>query len=364
MSFSMKSNAINEWIAQTRKRFNAALEKLREKRKRGESELEPEIQTTPQEYNRRTLAILAFVVVLVGGIYIEGVRPPAFFDEDKYVTVEEGASLTTIAETLEQEGVVRSAWWLKLFVRISGRQSEVQAGDYLFAKPVSTLAVARRISTGAFGLEPIKVTIPEGASVPDMAIIFEKRLFKFDPQAFLEEAVALEGYLYPDTYHFLPNATQDEVIRAMRDNFDQRIVEFAEELAQSEFTLHEILTLASIIEKEAFNDTDRQLISGVLHNRLEMGMRLQVDATFVYTHGKGTYQITLAELKDDSNLYNTYVHEGLPPGPIASIGRSSIYAALNPTPNDYIFYLADRKGTTYFSVTYEEHLRKKRIYVD
>ena len=354
----MHSNHINEWLTQTRQKIEPTV--------RSFFETAPDGETPDQRkhHNVRTLALIVFVVVLLGGIYIEGVRPVPPFDDDKYVTIEEGSSLQTISQVLQDEGVVRSAWWLQLFVRLSGRQGDVQAGDYLFSKPLSTLAVARRVTTGAFGLEPVRITIPEGADTADMAIIFEKRLFKFDADRFLTEAVPLEGYLYPDTYHFLPNATEDQVIRAMRDNFDQRITEFGEQLAESEYTLHEILTLASIIEKEAFNDEDRRLISGVLHNRLDINMRLQVDATFVYTHGKGTYQITLAELKDDSNLYNTYAHEGLPPGPIAAVGYSSIYAALNPTPNDYLFYLADRRGITYYSVTYQEHLRKKRIYVD
>ena len=314
--------------------------------------------------NRRTLVVIVFVLVLSGALYVEMLRAPSDFPTRQYITIEEGDSLGALARSLQENRVVRSAWWLEAIVRIRGGERTVKAGDYQFAQPINVFAVARRITTGAFGLEPVKITIPEGATVADMTGIYAKYLFKFDPEKFFRAAIDYEGYLWPDTYHFLPNAREDEVIRVMRDAFEKNIAEFQDQIEQSPYTLHEILTLASIIEKEARNDEDRRLISGVLHNRLDRGMRLQVDATFVYTHEKGTYDITIDELTDEDNPYNTYVHEGLPPGPIAAVGRSSIYAALNPTPSDYLFYLADRKGNTYYSETYKEHLAKKRRYVD
>ena len=316
------------------------------------------------DLNRRTLAIVGFVILLFGVLYFQSFRPPLDFPTEQYVTIEEGESLTALALTLEQDNIVQSAWWLEMIVRLRGGQHSVKAGDYLFAQPVSVFTITRRITTGVYGLEPIRITIPEGATVADMTVIYSKRLFKFNPDKFFRSAIEYEGYLYPDTYHFLPNAREDEVLRAMRDNFNEHIAEFEDEIANSPYTLREVITLASIIEKEAWKDKDRQLISGVLHNRLDRNMLLQVDATFVYTHAKGTYDITLDELADEDNPYNTYVHAGLPPGPIASVGRSSIYAALHPTPSDYFFYLADRNGNTYYSTTYDEHLAKKRRYVD
>lgn len=314
--------------------------------------------------NRRSLIFLVFVIVLLSAVYIEAFRPPSAFPAEEYITIEEGASLRELSHVLAEKEIVRSAWWLELIVRLRGGERNVHAGDYLFAKPVGAFSVARIITTGAFGLEPVRITIPEGATVSDMAIIYERRLFKFDADNFLNLALDLEGYLYPDTYHFLPNVEEEEVIRVMSDNFNQHISEFEESIEASGYSLHEIITLASIIEKEAWKEHDRQLISGVLHNRLNRGMLLQVDATFTYTHNKGTYDITLAELTDKENPYNTYVHAGLPPGPIAAVGDSSIYAALNPRENDYLFYLADRYGTTYYSKTYDEHLVLKRRYVD
>lgn len=314
--------------------------------------------------NRRTRIISIITLALLFFAYFEVVRPPAAFPTESLVSVTKGLTLQEVAEELESQSVVRNAWWLEMLIRARGGDRTVHAGDYLFKHPRNIFSVARIISIGAFGLEPIKITVAEGATIADMAVIYDRRLLRFDPEKFFLLALDLEGYLFPDTYHFLPNATEEEVIQVMRDNFDQQVKIFAPQLIDSPYDLHEVVTMASIIEREAWNDRDRRLISGVLWNRIERGMRLQVDATFFYTHDKGTYGITLAELKDETNPYNTYVHKGLPPGPIAAPGISSLAAALNPIENDYLFYLADRTGVTYYSETYDEHLRKKRIYVD
>lgn len=314
--------------------------------------------------NRRTFFIIIIGLLFISVLYVESFHPVDNFPIEQYITIESGETLTSLAHSLEEKNIVRSAKWLEILVRLRGGERSVHAGDYLFAKPIGAFSVARIITTGAYGLEPIRITIPEGATVADMAIIYDKKLFKFDAKKFVKKTDDLEGYLYPDTYHFLPNVREDEVIRVMQDTFKLRIAEFEEDIAKSEYTLHEIITLASIIEKEAWKHKDQKLISGVLHNRLNDDMRLQVDATFTYTHNKGTYDITLAELKDEANPYNTYVHKGLPPGPIAAVGHSAINAALNPTKSGFYFYLADRTGTTYFSTTYAEHLTKKRRYVD
>ncbi|MDP2650019.1 MAG: endolytic transglycosylase MltG, partial [bacterium] len=253
---------------------------------------------------------------------------------------------------------------LRAVLRLRNDDRAVQAGDYLLKRPRNIFAVARIIANGEFGLEPRRITIPEGATVADMSSMYSRHLLRFDPETFFEGAIEFEGYLFPDTYYFLPNATEEAVIETMRDNFNRRIAGLAPQIEASGYTLHEVVTMASLIEKEARNERDRRLISGVLWNRFERNMLLQVDATFIYTHGKGTYDITLAELLDKDNLYNTYAHAGLPPGPIAAPSESSLRAAINPIESDYLFYLADRSGTTYYSETYEEHLRKKQIYVD
>jgi len=314
--------------------------------------------------NRKTTILLILAFVVGSLVYVGLFRPNPNFPTEQFFTIEQGDDLSTIAMNLENEGIVRDALILELTVRVLGGARTVKAGDYLFAKPMGTFAIARTITTGNFGLEPIRITIPEGATVVDMATIYEKRLYRFDGQKFIDIALPYEGYLYPDTYFFLPNATEEEILRSMNDNFRQQVAQFEDDIKASPYTFHEIVTLASIIQKEAWKPRDQKLISGVLHNRLERNMRLQVDATFTYTHNKGTYQITLDELQDEENPYNTYVHKGLPPGPIGAVGFTALDAALHPTKSNYLFYLADRNGNTYYSRTYKEHLAKKRVHVD
>jgi UPF0755 protein len=247
-------------------------------------------------------------------------------------------------------------------MRILGRARGAKAGDYIFKEPQSVWGIARRISTGAFGLEPVRIRITEGATTREMAEQLSKALPRFNADAFLLAARPQEGYLFPDTYFFLPNAHEDAVLDTLRQNFDAHIAELQPLIAASGHSLEEIITMASIIEREARVPADRRMISGVLWNRIRINMPLQVDVTFLYTVGKNTFQLTLADLRTD-HPYNTYVNKGLPPGPIGSPSLDSIQAAAEPTPNPYLFYLADNTGVTHFSKTYEEHLRKKRLYL-
>lgn len=314
--------------------------------------------------NMFSFGILILIIIGVFFVYTALFIPPSNFPTKQYITIESGEGLTTIANTLVKTHVVKNAKILIYTVRLLGGQRTVAAGDYSFAIPLGTFAVARRITTGTYGLTPVSVTIPEGTTVREMAPIYAKKLFKFKPSEFIKEALPYEGFLYPDTYHFLPNASAKEVIESMRDNFKNKIVPLSKQIQASSFTLKQIVTLASIIQKEAWKKTDQRRISGVLQNRLKKGMLLQVDATFTYTHNKGTSQITVAELQDKKNPYNTYVHKGLPPGPIASVNISTIKAVLDPIKSDDLFYLADRYGNTHYSRTYAEHLQKMRRYLN
>ncbi|MBI3075161.1 MAG: endolytic transglycosylase MltG, partial [Parcubacteria group bacterium] len=151
--------------------------------------------------------------------------------------------------------------------------------------------------------------------------------------------------------------------RAMRENFFKKIKPLETAIGDSGKNLHEILTMASLLEEEARAADTRRLIAGILWRRLKIGMPLQVDATFMYINGKNTFELTLEDLADDSSPYNTYTHKGLPPGPITNPGLDSIVAALYPKENPYLFYLADLSGTTYYSRTFDEHKEKKFRYL-
>ncbi len=312
--------------------------------------------------NRRTLTI----IVILGGVaiasYLFAIRPPDEFPAGGLVAVESGASVTAIAASLEEQHVIRSPLALRLFVRVLGRERGVQAGDYLFKEPLSSWQVAKALSVGAYGLEPMRIRIAEGATTREMAALLSKALPRFDADAFLVEARPEEGFLFPDTYFFLPNASEETVLQALRQNFDAHLPELQPLIDASGHSLEEIVIMASIIEREARDPEDRRLISGVLWNRIAKKMPLQVDVTFLYTIGKNTFQLTTADLKSD-NPYNTYVNKGLPPGPIGSPSLDSLKAAAQPTKNPYLFYLADHSGVTHYAKTYQEHLANKRLYL-
>ena len=195
-----------------------------------------------------------------------------------------------------------------------------------------------------------------------MARIFSSRLMRVSEERFSELARGEEGYLFPDTYFFLPNASEENIIHAMRQNFDSQIQKIAGEIVSFGKPLSEIVIMASLLEKEARTHDDRRLIAGVLWRRLTLHMPLQVDAAFLYILGKNTFQLTNVDLKTDSP-YNTYRYTGLPIGPINSPSMSALRAAATPIDRGYIYYLADLSGITHYSKTYQEHLRKKSLYL-
>ncbi len=312
--------------------------------------------------NRRSILILIIGGLSIAVVYLQIIQPPDDFPLETLVSVPEGMSVREVSEKLQSDNVVRSAVALRTLVRFMGSDRNVRAGDYMFKEPKNVFAVARALSIGQFGLEPFRVRIHEGAMTKEMAAIFDARLERFDAEDFLSEAKTLEGYLFPDTYFFMPNATEDTVIEAMRQNFDRHMQPLQSQVASSSRSLDEIVKMASIVEREARNSEDRKMIAGVLWNRIDRGMALQVDVTFLYTIGKGTFHLTMADLVSDSP-YNTYRFKGLPPTAIGSPSLDSLTAALTPTKNDFLFYLADNSGVTHFSKTYAEHLRKKRLYL-
>jgi len=195
----------------------------------------------------------------------------------------------------------------------------------------------------------------------EMAALFDKQFERFDADNFLAQTKLQEGYLFPDTYFFLPNVTEDTVIQAMRQNFDAQIEPLLPQIASSTHPLSDIVIMASIVEREARNSADRRMISGVLWNRIDRGMALQVDVTFLYTIGKGTFQLTNKDLLTDSP-YNTYMRKGLPPTAIGSPSLDSLEAAVSPTKNNYLYFLADHSGVTHFCKTYACQLANKARY--
>lgn len=313
--------------------------------------------------NRRNLLIL--ILLMVSGFvgYDRYVAPPDLFPKEELVSIPSGLSVDELSRELAAQHVIQSPFALRTTIIVLGRATSVRAGDYLFKEPKSVFAIAHAITTGQFGLEPVKIRVPEGATTREIGEILAKSLKRIDAERFHEKAKPYEGYLFPDTYFFLPNATEESVILAMRQNFDDKISTIMGDIVAFGRPLADIVTMASILEKEAHIFRDRRMIAGVLWRRLDKDILLQVDAAFLYSIGRSTYTLTRANLRDESDPYNTYVHKGLPPTPIGNPGIASLTAAVTPIDQGFLFYLADRNGVTYYSKTYEEHLQKKRLYI-
>src|SRR3989344_2929345 len=255
--------------------------------------------------NRRTILVLIFGGTTLITLYIGVVQPPDSFPTDTLVTIPSGATLSETAESFRALGVIRSSLALKAILTAVGRQDDVHAGDYLFKEPKNLFIVARAIAIGAYGLEPTRIRVPEGATTKEMAALFGSQLQRFDEEHFLEIAQPQEGYLFPDTYFFLPNATEELVVSTMRQNFDAHLKLIAEDIISFGKSLGEVVVMASLLEREAQDSEDRRKIAGVLWDRLKRDMLLQVDAAFLYTLGKGSFDLSAADLKsEDPNNTN------------------------------------------------------------
>ena len=311
--------------------------------------------------NRRTIIILLVAGAITITSYLFIIRPPGNFPLNKLVTVPVGATLSETALILKDNYVIRSRIAFRIIVALSGNEHSLHAGDYLFKEPVSIFSIARVIAIGAYGLEPFRIRVPEGATTKDIARIFDGRLERFNTERFLSQAVPLEGYFFPDTYFFLPNASDETVILALRQNFDTHITTLDEQIQKFGKPLKDVVIMASILEREAPQGADRRIIAGILWKRIAIGMPLQVDVTFLYTLGKGTFQLTTKDLTTDSP-YNTYTNKGLPPGPIGSPSEDALEAAVNPTKTKYLYFLADRSGVTHYSATYQQQIANKNQY--
>lgn len=290
-----------------------------------------------------------------------------------FVDVEPGDSVRAIANRLVAAGVVPDEWLFRLAVRRSGRDRDLQAGEYFFDAPASPLAVVAKIADGRVHLRPI--TFPEGLTLSEMASIVEARglgsveafttaasgvslIADLDP-----EAMDLEGYLFPETYSLPRHATVDDLVAAMVAQF-RRV--FDDDLhgraAERGLSVRETVTLASIIQKETGAGAEHGLVSAVFNNRLRRGMPLQSDPTVIYAlELAGVYDgnLTRRNMQVDSP-YNTYRYGGLPPGPIAAPGRDVLHAALNPADATYLYFVSRNDGTHAFANTLREHNRNVR----
>ena len=328
----------------------------------------------------RYILILAIVGVLIvgGGLGALYLIPNTFAQDDgtQVLVIEKGQTGSEIADMLFERGLIRSTQGFKLWLYLSGTNDKLQTGHYQIPNKVTVRELISLLQEGH--VESIRVTIPEGYTVGDIAIVLEKNQI-MKSKDFLAEAKTfvpypymkgtrpatypVEGFLFPSTYEIPVGATPREVIQMMADEMNRYLTPAVKKQIQAQhMSIHDFVTLASIVERESLFDADRPTIAGVFKKRLAHGIPLQSDATISYVLGYAKENVTIGDTQLQSP-YNTYVSKGLPPGPIANPGKKSLDAVLHSENTDYLYFVADKEGHNHFSKTYEEHLAEvNKIY--
>ncbi|MFW6363641.1 MAG: endolytic transglycosylase MltG [Spirochaeta sp.] len=306
---------------------------------------------------------------------------PNKLTEDTIISIAPGQGTRAITRMLAREGAIRNALLTEMYARLTGTDTGLQAGRYLLTPDMAAVEVMQKIHTGDAVFEHIRVTIPEGwminqidAHLASIGIYqsgdfihavetFPRDTDLFPLLAHIPPQVSLEGYLYPQTYFILAETEPSNLVFRMIEELHRRLPDDIEtQAAEQNMTVHEILTLASIVQKES-PAGDKPAIAGVFHNRLRHRIRLESDATVNYVLGTRNLQPTFADTAVQ-HPYNTYRNFGLPPGPIGNPGMEAIDASLHPDEHDYQFFLHKPNQETVFSYTYAEHLAAKRRYLD
>lgn len=315
-------------------------------------------------------AAVALVVITAGNIFFGYDR----VDGNKTIEIEKGTSLFGVADILKKEKVISKKTKFIAEAIISGNSSKLKFGSFEFKDGMSYGEIVDTIVKGGAKKETVKLVIPEGYSVENikrkMAEVglgdeksIEKALQKNYDYDFLKSVPSspeikykLQGFLFPSTYEFYADAEPEYVIDTMLKKFDEEY----KKVSDGSANVYDVVTIASIIEREAKLDSERETVSGVIKNRLDKGMKLQMCATVLYAVTDGIYdkqKVYYSDLETKS-LYNTYMYDGLPVGPISNPGISSIKAALNPQKHDYMYYHTNEEkndGSHIFTKTYDEH---------
>lgn len=316
-----------------------------------------------REFDRFSRGLTVFVFVLlalsVWFYFLDG------FSAETEIGIPQGLGLSAIAEKLEEEGVIRKAEILFLSAFLSGTQAKLKHGEYVFSAGETPYSVHRKLRRGEVSLR--KVTFPEGVTLVQMARILESSQVvsreeflalaqdrEYSAKKLGLDISSLEGFLFPDTYFFARGGSAEEVIETMLDRFWEVCATLG--ITNTQPDIGEIVTIASLIEKETAFAPEKPFVSAVIHNRLRKGMKLEFDPTVIYALGeKFDGNIRKKDLGFPSP-YNTYVVSGLPPSPIAAPGLDSIRAALEPADVGYFYFVANGEGIHVFSSTYRDHV--------
>ncbi|MBU0613990.1 endolytic transglycosylase MltG [Patescibacteria group bacterium] len=324
------------------------------------------------------LIISIFIVVFWQG-YRFWIQSPNKTAEAVAFIVEEGDGFKTVARNLQENNLVASKIWFEFYARLNGNARSIQAGEFSILPGTSYAGLIDELIHA--DMEEVQITIPEGFTLEQIGQIVRENfnvsksewdtavgisspvaLDKFVVDCVKPANVDLEGYLFPDTYRFFVESSAEDIVEDMIGEM-QKNVEDINGTLWTGWTMHDVLTLASIIEREVQSPEDMANVADIFLKRLDSGMPLQADSTVNYITGGDSPGVSIADTKIDS-LYNTYMYAGLPPGPISNPGRDAIEAVLMPASNSYYYFLTTPNGEVIYSQTYQEHLDNKYKYLD
>lgn len=303
----------------------------------------------------RFVAIIGFIVIIVGLLWWTNGTKAINPNNKKEIifVVQPGSSVKTIARKLKDQNLLRSELIFLLLVKKENLDRKIQSGDFKLSQSMTPLQIAKTLTQNPLD---IWITIPEGKRAEEIAEIFEQHLPKYNP-SWRQILIKHEGYLFPDTYLIPREATVEDIVAIMQKNFDEKYASL--NTINIDLPREKIVIIASLIEREARHTQDLPLVSSVIHNRLAIGMPLQIDATVQYAkgqqNGKWWSPITVADYTAVISPYNTYLHPGLPPGPISNPGLAALQAAANPADTEYLYYITDKNGINRYARNNAEH---------
>lgn len=324
----------------------------------------------------KTIPIIIILILIISCfvLFKRVLNKPLKTSEDIVINVQEGDSFYSIINTLSKENKIKNLPLIKLFVKISRKNIDVKPGEYVLQKDLNVNELINTL-TSESSLNIVKFTVPEGYTIDDISEKLEKEgicskedfikaIKEYELPSFVninsEKRYNLEGYLFPDTYLIKVGETPKEIITKMVARFKEMLNEAIKEVNTTvkNEDIETVVTIASMIEKEARIDSERPVIASVIVNRLNIDMMLQIDATVIYALGEHVDTVLYSHLETNSP-YNTYKNYGLPVGPISNPGLESIKAAFKPEQTDYLFYVLQNDKTHYFTNNYEDFIKKQ-----
>lgn len=315
---------------------------------------------------RKTYILLIVIGVFILGLYFWWNNGLASVDkknnEFQSFVIPKGTAVRAIGNNLKEEGLIRDPVVFFIYIKMNNLDRGMQAGSYKLSPSMNLATIVKTLRSGS---EDIWVTVPEGYRAAEIAETLKRSIPTYQDN-WTMELEKYEGYLFPDTYLIPKDAGVQTVISIMTNNFNKKIAAIG--LSKDSKKIKDIITVASLIEREALRDEEKPMISSVINNRLELGMALDIDATLQYIKGKDRsgkwWTVPTGADKSLNSLYNTYKYPGIPPGPIANPGIAAIEAAMNPAESSYLFYIHDRNGDVHFSKNLSEHNQNIEKYLN